>query len=220
MQSLSRFGLRYRPFTPLIYAAGLSLLLLALRLYYTGEITFIFLVWNLFLALLPLAFSYRLHPKRPPLLNALKLILCLLFLPNAPYILTDLFHLQGLSGTWLWYDTLLIASFAFSGLLCYVYSLEQLRGFVSHWVGSRTVIGAFALLNFVNAFGIYLGRYLRFNSWDILSQPWGLTSEIAHIIIYPSSHPRAWAMTISYGLFLWVLQLAFNPSLKAKPLKS
>ncbi len=95
------------------------------RIKITGSYFFLFLVWNLFLALIPFAISTYLVSK--PEISKVRLFLWatvwLLFLPNAPYIVTDLVHLKLHNPFWGWFDVLLLVSFAINGLLLYFLSL-------------------------------------------------------------------------------------------------
>ncbi len=201
----------------LLYSVVFSALLLFARIIYTGEFTFAFLVWNLFLAFLPLIFSYRLNLERPTKLNLLKAILCLLFLPNAPYIITDLFHIQSGITLMLWFDTLLIASFAWGGMLCFFYSLRNIENFLQPMFSKRFIKAVILMLSFSSGFGIYIGRFLRFNSWDVVQQPFHLISNILQIVLHPTVHPRAWVFTLLYGLFLYIVYQPFKTKSLIEP---
>ncbi|MBM3416195.1 MAG: DUF1361 domain-containing protein [Bacteroidetes bacterium] len=56
----------------------------------------------------------------------------------------------------------------------------------------------------LSAFGIYIGRFLRFNSWDVLADPFSLTAEIADMILHPLRNGAAWGMTLVYSVFMTV----------------
>ncbi len=201
----------YKLYKPLILATFFATGVLMYRLFHTQSMVFTFLSWNLFLAALPFVFSFRLKAHRPAVLNGAKLALCLLFLPNAPYIVTDLFHLKAGFTNLLWLDTLLIGSFAWTGLLFYFYSLQNIERFLKLYLKPFGV-RLFSLgICFLSGFGIYLGRYLRFNSWDILSSPLSLFYEMAQIVLNPSQHKLAWAVTFFYGLFLLIIYSGFKP---------
>lgn len=186
---------------------ALSVLLVAGRVAMTGRMTFLFLIWNLFLAVIPFALSTMLGTARGPL-KARVLIpvgaAWLLFFPNAPYILTDLFHLDARPGVPLWYDLALILSCAWNGLMLAYASLSDMQRLVQlrlgFWAG--WVFATVALL--LSSFGIYLGRYLRFNSWDVLANPLTLFFDIVNRILHPFSFPGTWGVTLVFGLFLVV----------------
>jgi uncharacterized membrane protein len=181
--------------------------LLAARLSWSGQPHFMFMLWNLFLAAVPLAFSFMLAgvrrwPLAFPLLGA-----WLLFFPNAPYVLTDLLHLRVRPGLPLWYDLLLLMSFA---LIALWLGFQSLR-LVQDWVAQRTsaaVAWAFVVASLVlSGFGIYLGRFLRWNSWDILSRPQALFTDIFVRFADPLAHTKTWLVTFGFGGLLIVAYL-------------
>ena len=206
--------------------SSFCLVLSIVRVAMSATPTFLFLNWNLFLAFIPWAASSILiiYPKLQEKKLAVLALLgaWLLFFPNAPYILTDLFHLRHDFLTMpLWFDLLLILSFAWVGLMFGFMSLwdiekilkrylvkSRLKGLLSY----RLSIPLFSsLLLFIGSFGIYLGRYLRWNSWDIIAEPFALIYDIGDRFINPFEHPRTWGVTLFMGLFLnlvyWSLRL-------------
>ncbi len=177
------------------YCAGL----VALRMIWTGKLTFGFLVWNLFLAWLPIIFSsitQVLHKQKMLALAALSLVPWLLFLPNAPYILTDLVHLRPRAGVPYWYDILLIASFAFNGLLLGFFSLAQVHDVLVQRLRPAYAWGLVVLFSIASSYGIYLGRVLRWNSWDILRHPLRIALDSLRPFVHPMAHKEAVVMTI------------------------
>lgn len=178
--------------------------LLLARIIWTGQSTYFFLNWNLFLAFVPLFLTQLLknRERNSKITRFFVFSAWLLFFPNAPYILTDLFHLTGKSHVPIWFDLILILSYAWTGLVAGFMGLKIIENsfftkIKIHW---RQVISV--IMIFAASFGIYLGRYLRFNSWDILSKPMSLFSEIGDRFIHPFDHPRTWAMTIGMGVLL------------------
>lgn len=187
------------------------------RVAYTGSILYLFLVWNLILAGIPYLLSERLKLKVKFGLGALiLLVFTILFLPNAPYIITDLFHLRGNFGDSIWYDTLLILSFAWSGLLLFFHSLNNINTFMRPWLPHRRRAVLLVAVILLCAYGIYIGRYLRFNSWDVVSNPFSLLSQMIDHVLNPFSHPRTWAMTLLYGVFLGFSYMSFSKSSSTK----
>ncbi|HYG50864.1 MAG TPA: DUF1361 domain-containing protein [Flavobacteriales bacterium] len=185
------------------------------RCMYAGTPGFIFLNWNLFLAFIPWALTTWAVIKPAIHQSKLKVLLVLgswlVFFPNAPYILTDLFHLNMSSTMPRWFDLVLILSFAWTGLLFGVLSLLDLEKIMQDTVKPVYVaIGSSALL-FASSFGIYLGRFLRFNSWDVITEPYALMHDVGVRVIHPFDYPKTWGVTIFMGLFLnmvyWSLKL-------------
>jgi uncharacterized membrane protein len=179
--------------------------LIAVRIDRTGSGYYQFLITNLFLACVPLFLStalrvaehWRLHWT---ILFAL-LSLWLLFLPNAPYILTDILHLTRASNAPAWYDLALLLSCAGTGLLLGYLSLMDVQGIVARSLGA-TWGWLFALAALVlSGFAIYLGRFLRWNSWDVIVTPTRVF-EIMSGLMHPWAHVRPLAVTVIFGVIL------------------
>ena len=202
----------------LFSATVLSILLLAIRLKVTHSFFLLFLVWNLFLAAVPyIISSYVVHTTSlAKFAKAGLLILWMLFLPNAPYIVTDFIHLSHAEASFKIYDTLLIGVFAISGLLFYVVSVRQVVTTFSQFLKRWQLFAINWLIPFLCAFGIYLGRVLRWNSWDILSNPVGLLQDILEPITKPFLHSQVWVFIILFWLSLKAIQSLFNYILKSK----
>lgn len=204
----------------LIMSNVFGLGLLFFRMIYTSNTTFIFLVWNLFLASIPFIIStfYSNFDKKlkSGFFLLLTLAIWLPFFPNAPYILTDLFHLWQKNDIPLWFDLILILTFAWNGMLFGFFSLNQLHRIVvkryNQLAGTAFVI--FSLT--AGSFGIYIGRYLRWNSWDIISHPLSLAYDIANVFIHPIRNSSVYGMTIFFSCFLLIsysmIQIAYSKS--------
>jgi uncharacterized membrane protein len=170
-------------------AAGL----LAIRLDRVGQPAFGFLPWNLFLAWIPFVLSLGLaavHRRGGP--RALLWLLgagWLVFLPNAPYILTDFIHLGRPGGAPLWFDAALIGTFAAVGLALGLASLFVVHHVVEARAGRLVGWGVAVSSLILSAIGIYLGRSLRFNSWDVLTDPHGLVAVVLHRFADPLGNP-------------------------------
>ena len=198
------------------FVAGLASLaagaLLAFRLIYSGHITYVSLVWNLFLAWIPwfmalLAERSCRRAGRITLLAVLYAVVWLLFFPNAPYILTDLLHLQVLPPIPVWFDLFLIFSFAWAGLFLGFSSLYTMQRLVAEKLG-RALGWIFTLVILaVSSFGIYLGRFLRWNSWDVLVDPRGLAGDILTRLAHPTAYPRTYAVSFLATVVFTVVYL-------------
>jgi len=185
----------------------LTLATLALRTYRTGDAYYTFLGWNLCLAWIPfacaLAAFYRFRRSNDALVLTL-LLLWLLFFPNAPYMLTDFIHLGERSSAPLWYDALMLSSFAWTALLLGFASTYLVQLVLRSLLGKRwswcVVAVAFAL----GSFGVYLGRFVRFNSWDVLLRPARIAHVIGSQVENPLHHPRMVATLLILTIFLLV----------------
>jgi uncharacterized membrane protein len=174
---------------------------------------FLFLVWNLFLAFLPYSLSLFIkdaacYTQRRYLM--VLMLIWLLLIPNAFYILTDLFHLRKVEVVPLWYDLALISSFAWNGLIMGILSVRHLEKLIvdrwqlcSQWAFIIPVM-------YLNALGIYIGRYLRFNSWDVFANPLQLIRDVFYILIHPFEHRFDWSMIICFTIMLSLFYLTIK----------
>lgn len=182
----------------------LSTSMVAARALYSGEIFFLFLVWNLILAWLPLIFAWLAYqrPMTVPIFGPL----WLLFFPNAPYMVTDLIHLQSTPSALVWYDALMLFAFALTGLLLGFLSLSLVQHLVVRRLGP--VAGwLFAILALgLSSFGVYIGRFLRWNSWDVFTRPLPLAHDILNTLATPHAFPKM--LTVSL-LLAAVMMLAY-----------
>lgn len=195
----------------LIASTCFSCVLELLRILHTGKPMFLWLIWNLFLAYVPFWLSTwltmrRTAPGRRPLrgLDLVLLLVWILFIPNSFYILTDLYHLIDCRDPRVpaWFDLSLIFSFAWNGLLLGVLSVRQMEKIVCPVIGGYWASSFVYFVMALNALGVYAGRYLRFNSWDILTNPFQLTIDMGHLIIHPLQSLQAWGMIACYTILL------------------
>lgn len=195
----------------LLVSSGFSCLLLAARMIVTDSLEYIFLPWNLFLAFVPYGITQLVTGRIDFIENRWKLVLALvvwlLFIPNAFYIITDLVHFTRVRSAPKWFDLLLIFSFAWNGIMFGIVSLRKVE-VISAVIRGRhfSVMLVFAVM-WLNALGIYIGRYLRFNSWDIITDPFSLVSEISDLLFNPLQNSVAWGMTFCYAVFMTLLYL-------------
>lgn len=179
--------------------------LLVFRIKTTHDFFGLFLIWNLFLAFVPLGISWYLQHKKSHINSVLKyalLVLWLLFLPNAQYVITDLIHLAYSPLNWFIYDGITIAVFALLSLYFGFQSLIEVRKlFKPEIAEARLNIFTSGVL-ILCGFGIYLGRVVRFNSWDLITNPLDLFSTIGHYLINPIENKSVWLFTLGFGIFL------------------
>lgn len=184
-------------------ASMVPVALLVVRIIYTGRITYAFMPWNMFLAWLPLIFAYlTLRTPRRRLMTVLFAASWLLFLPNAPYVVTDLMHLQYDRSVPVLYDVVMLFSFAITGLTLGFVSLRWMQLAVDKrfgaWVGRIFVLIILAM----SGFGIYVGRYLRWNSWDVITNPSGLMHDLLVRVVNPMAYWHTWAMSMLFASLL------------------
>jgi len=193
----------------LLASAIFSCVLLVIRMLVTGTIEYIFLPWNLFLAFIPYWITWWMTINISIIENKIKLIIALaawlLFIPNSFYIITDLFHLIHVRTAPKWFDLLLLFSFAWNGIVCGMLALRRVEQVMLFLSGKGFSLLLVFIVMWLNAFGIYIGRFLRFNSWDIITDPFRLVAEIGQMIFQPFDNAYAWGMTICYAIFMTLL---------------
>ena len=190
------------------FACFFCLALLAGRIHWSGRTSFFFLSWNLALAAIPLFFAviaYGLSKGRFTLAAFVALVPWLLFLPNAPYILTDLLHLKARAPIPLWYDLILLLSFALTGLLLGFISMVCVERVLQPFFKRPMIMAFHAAVLFLCGFGIYLGRFLRWNSWEIATQPKSFLYVVGDRFLDPTEHGKTWAVTFLIGTLLIIL---------------
>ncbi len=184
--------------------------LLFARIMRSHTTSYVFLVWNMILAIVPAVAAMWFARAKSAVAQVAWFVIWLLFLPNAPYIATDFVHLHPRPGVPLWFDIALLLSFAGTGLLLGYSSLSDVQAVVAkrfgHAASWATAVSALLL----SGFGIYLGRFLRFNSWDAVSNPLRLASYVARGAADPLSHPRTIVVTLVYGVGLTLGYLAYQ----------
>lgn len=191
-----------------------SCLLVCGRMATTGFITYLSLVWNLFLACIPYVISEWLSRRNARRENKWKMLLVLLawllFIPNSFYIVTDLFHLDEFDAAPKWFDLLVLFSFAWNGLLLGILSVRRVELILSVISGRRLSLFFVFAFMWLNAFGIYLGRYLRYNSWDIITQPFSLFTDMLELLAHPVQNKLEWSMITTWSVFMTLLYITIK----------
>jgi len=198
----------------LIISSLFSFLMLAIRIAATGGLVFLFLPWNLFLAFVPYYIVRTLTTNPAWIENKVKFVFIffvwLLFIPNSFYILTDLFHLKLTHDSPRWFDLTLIFSFAWNGMLLGILSIKKMETVFSLFLKSKNILFFLYPVMWLIAFGIYIGRYLRFNSWDVLTNPFSLFSEIGEMFSNPAHYTYAWGMIFCFSIFTTLIYLTIK----------
>ncbi|GAB4094121.1 DUF1361 domain-containing protein [Flaviaesturariibacter terrae] len=190
----------------LLLSAAFPVGMSVLRFAYTGSRFFLFLNWNLLLAVLPFLLTRQLLRRVDWIEHRWTFrglfVLWMLFLPNAFYIVTDLLHLRQRAGLPIWYDLVLLLAFAWNGLLLGVLSLWQMeRVLLARWGMRRSWLFVFPVLALCS-FGVYIGRYLRYNSWDVLLAPGSLARDLFDLFRHPLANRFDWSMILCFFGFL------------------
>ncbi|MBK9732921.1 MAG: DUF1361 domain-containing protein [Chitinophagaceae bacterium] len=180
------------------------IVLYSVRTLYTNDTYYGFLLWNLFLAWLPFIFAYWAY--RNYFLGGhmisilLPALFWLLFFPNAPYIITDIVHMRTRSGIPIWFDATMVFCFAFTGFILGLSSLYMIHRMLHHAFASWKSWLMIMLLIAMSGYGIYIGRILRWNSWDIFTSPIPLLHDVHDTILTPSSLAMIAMFSILMGI--------------------
>jgi len=163
------------------------------------------LVWNIFLAWIPLFLALLIHALATRFKRRFgPVVVCgiawFLFFPNAPYLVTDLVHWKNRAPVPIWFDLLMIMSFAWTGLLLGYLSLYLMQELVRRWKGRGWSWSFVVLVLSLSSFGIYLGRFQRLNSWDVFAHPMGLLSDVTRSADFARS-PETLAFSATFFAF-------------------
>lgn len=180
-------------------------LLFTIRAANTQTLMYGFLLWNLFLAFLPLLISsvlmvtLQIREHKAKLLGAL--FIWLLFLPNSFYLLTDFEHINRFPTVPFWFDLILLSSFALTGMYAGLRSLVQIEKIICSHFSPKLKVPIIICILYLSGFGVYLGRYYRFNTWDVLQEP----IELFNGFLKGVTTTDAQNFTLGFGTFLLVL---------------
>jgi uncharacterized membrane protein len=109
----------------------------------------------------------------------------------------------------LWFDIGLLAIFAWSGCFLAVASLRSMQALVTAYLGRAASWLFVAAVFGLNGLGIYLGRFLRWNSWDLFLEPHGVLSDALTIIAHPIENRQATGVICMFGALLFVCYVMF-----------
>jgi uncharacterized membrane protein len=204
----------------LLLSNFVSVVLFLFRVIDAHNLRYGFLLWNLFLGWLPLLFAWLLVRRLPRTLwltpgNLLLTALWLGFLPNSFYLVSDLIHLRSTGEVSLLYDAVLFFSHIFNSFVAgyaslYLVHLELVKR--REWWRAHTLISTVILLC---SFAIYLGRNLRWNTWDVLVNPAGILFDVTDRIINPLAHPQVFVTTMTFFALLGSMYVVMWQFLKA-----
>lgn len=221
----NRYGIAV--FVLLNVACAICIGLVFARVAYSDSGRHLDLIWNLFLAWIPFILAYFAHAiswRRAALYFVIPVIafLWLIFFPNAPYMLTDLQDLaRQAADAPLWYDVIIVVWCSWTGMLLGVISLYLMQDIIVRSFG-RTAGWVFVFaISGLSSFGVYIGRFVRLNSWDILQNPAETAQEIFGIVIDPSRRLAAfWLLYTMFFLFVFLLLYSFSRMLREQVVRT
>ncbi|HEV2691445.1 MAG TPA: DUF1361 domain-containing protein [Verrucomicrobiae bacterium] len=202
------------PAMALMFATAVCVALVSTRCVLEGSTRYAFLAWNLFLAWLPLFFALLLceqhvQGRQRRWRLAGWGVTWLLFFPNAPYICTDLTHLTSRYFPHYWTSLLVILSCALTGLMVGFVSLYIVQsvvteryGKVKGWLFTIGVMG-------LSGVGVFIGRFLRYNSWDVVWRPVAMAHSAASWMTDPFGDARPYVFSLLFAVFLSIAYVMF-----------
>lgn len=193
----------------ILYLMLIATVLNLLRIIIWGKYSFVYILWNLFLAFIPFLISFTLlylskKGKLKILFFLIGFLFWLIFVPNAPYLVTDLIHLGESKTTPILFDAILLFSSAYLGMIFFFHSLSHIEKIIKNFLSKRWAGVIIASLIVIISFGIYLGRFLRFNSWDIFVNHYSLINNVWKIFTENSvKHWNVYWFTLMFSFFLF-----------------
>ncbi|MEI6222247.1 MAG: DUF1361 domain-containing protein [bacterium] len=199
-------------FFPLFLLTFFGITLLLIRVTITHSSWYSFLLWNLLLAWVPYVCSSSMIALRKAKHTHIYLFLLgitwFLFFPNAPYIITDFVHLKERTMP-IWFDIVLLSSFALNGLFLGFISLRSIEEIVQEYVSTWVVKCMVVFILLSSSFGIYIGRFHRWNSWNVINKPTDLLFDILATLLHPITNAEAYAVTLVFFFFLTITYMIF-----------
>jgi uncharacterized membrane protein len=188
---------------------AMALLMNVTRFFMTDIHSYVYMNWNLFLATIPLIVIIFFHRIKNMYARIGLFFVWLFFLPNAPYMITDLIHLRDVGPDWmLWFDGMMIFSYAFMGIFITAYVLGLMKNELFTERGRQNIF--LLIVSFLSSFGIYLGRYIRLNSWDIVLNPIHLATQIFTILKEEYFNPQFIFTLIFFTLIMLVSEYSMR----------
>jgi uncharacterized membrane protein len=187
-----------------LFVSLYCLFLLLLRAKIMQSFYLFFLIWNLILAVIPhLITSYLMTLKNienKKVVLFVMLFVWLLFLPNSFYIITDLMHIVNSKKQTFWFDLILISSYSLVGFMLGLLSLLDFERIITRVFPQKIVSFTIPIICLLSGFGIYLGRILRFNSWEIISNPRDLILDSLQTALSTESI----LFIFNFGIFIYI----------------
>jgi uncharacterized membrane protein len=200
------------PMLALGFASAMCVMLVLARIVWTGQLRYGFLIANLFLAWMPLLFALlacdKFQTKTGPRWQFFSLAgAWLLFFPNSPYIFTDIIHLTNRYYFHFWIDLILILLCALTGLVVGFVSLYLMQSVAARMFGRATGWLFVAAVTGLSSFGVYLGRFLRLNSWDVVLRPWRILHGLGAWVDGPHVNRTSFGFLVLFAAFLFLTYL-------------
>jgi len=199
----------------ILYLLGLALILNILRVFLFGNTSFLYILWNIVLAFVPFLISLILL-LRTNKENIVKpffiigFIIWFIFLPNAPYVVTDFIHLGRIHAVPVMFDIFLLFASAGVSLLMGLYSISHMEKMLLLKFSKKITNITIAIIILFTSFGVYLGRYFRFNSWDFFISHNSLMESIWKIFTESNNYANVYGYTLLFFAFIYISYVSFR----------
>ena len=195
-----------KPIIPLLI---FIIILSIFRVIIWGKFGALYILWNIFLAFVPFFISLILtifisEKKLTNILLLVGIFLWILFIPNAHYIITDLIHIGEVRQVPDIYDAFLLFSGAIVGLLFGLYSLSHMEQIIKNRFSNKISSIAMPIIFLLIGFGIYIGRFMRFNSWDFFSNHSTIFRSFNDIFSNKDNYAGVLIYTLLFASFVYV----------------
>ncbi len=201
----------------IIYIYTFAVIINILRVFLFDSTAFLYILWNIILATIPFLISSILliYTRKENMIKPffiIGFILWLLFLPNAPYVITDFIHLGRIHSVPVMFDIFVLFSSALVSLLMGLYSLLHMERMLLLKYSKKITNILIVIIILITSFGIYLGRFLRFNSWDIFTSQSSLLSSIWKIFTQSNNYVNVYGYTVLFFAFIYISYISFKNS--------
>lgn len=196
----------------ILIASATALCLYLLRYAFTGDVMFGFMAWNLVLSLLALLAAVVCSASASAQQNKQALIagiIWLLMLPNTFYMLTDFIHVKDAGDITVMFDIVMVGLFAMNGFLHGLLSLFLMHRLLLKKTSPKRSLAVVGTVILLASFAVDMGRYLRWNSWDVLLHPAGLLVDVSDTILHPITYDRSYLVTAVFFVTISSLYAVF-----------
>jgi len=203
----------------IVWPLILVFILTVLRVVLFSKYSLVYILWNILLALIPFFISSILlyFKEKNKLKNWVFIVLgiiWLLFLPNAPYIVTDLIHIGVVRAVPVLFDSILLFTSAYVGLMFGMYSIFNIEKILLSKYSTKITSIIIYVVLFLTSFGMYLGRFFRFNSWDLLINPFYSSDKLFKTLSYSAYHIEALIYIPLFFVFICISYYSWKNSNK------
>jgi uncharacterized membrane protein len=195
----------------LILISTLLVSYIVIRIIFTGGLSKVFLVWNLFLAWIPIILIYFTSEKTKKVWLPIILILWIMFFPNTPYLITDLKHLNhSLPFIEYWLDLFILSITSLLGFLLTVFAIFQIKNKLSYFIPKKLTSIFIIFIIIVSGFGVFLGRFERLNSWHIITNTKEVFNTTINVLKTIVNEPKNLIFVLLFSLTIGFLYLIVN----------